>query len=89
MSKQHYKAIASILRTNRLPGNTHAHRDAIIDGIVNDLCSYFQQDNPLFDPDKFRVAAFSPPAQHTEYASNYPEVSRSVAILNANSRSIP
>ena len=54
MSRKDYKAIAEIIRQERK--EEFCIDDIPVHSLIDSLCSYFQQDNPRFDKDKFIVA---------------------------------
>ena len=55
MSKKDYEAIAKIMARGQefIP-------DGTFEELVDDLCFHFEQDNPLFDPQRFKEACGLP-----------------------------
>lgn len=54
MTKQHYEAIAQIIRQNKPAPNEHGHY--IITHIAEELADFFRRDNNRFNETKFLVA---------------------------------
>jgi hypothetical protein len=52
-SKRHYEAIATILREAKQTATTDANTQISV--FEDNLISFFQDDNPKFDEDKFRA----------------------------------
>lgn len=50
-TRQHYKAIAGIIESNRGDGVEHT-----LDQVASELADYFAKDNPRFDHNKFMDA---------------------------------
>ena len=63
-TRQHYEAIAAILRNN-VPVQGEAVDIAFAD-LVNDLADFFEADNPRFDRQRFHAAAVPNPADEVE-----------------------
>lgn len=59
LTKKHFEAIAEILNKN-FPhyNNTADELNRLEANIVEDLCNYFRDENPLFDVIKFKEAVF-------------------------------
>ena len=57
-SKQHYKAIASIIKESTMYTDDRESNFTVIPKVrlVTELCHVFQEDNPLFDKEKFSKA---------------------------------
>lgn len=56
LSKQHFEAIAKILREHHDREHRHTETYNEIDEIIGDLSSYLREQNPLFDTIKFLKA---------------------------------
>jgi hypothetical protein len=67
LSKKHYEVIAGILRDARaaMDPDTCASSD-VVDYIEKELIKTFRQDNPNFDPARFRAASGSPAAPYVD-----------------------
>lgn len=59
-SKQHYEAIAAIIKQSIRSGSPSKDVLGTIsaEGLARELCRYFKADNPLFNSKKFWEACF-------------------------------
>lgn len=55
-TRQHYKAIAEIVKLCSGPDIHHGYQTTHTADLVDGLADYFAQDNPRFDRAKFRAA---------------------------------